>query len=148
MEKAVLVLSRAGLALAQQLRDARPKGIMIFGPSCIVGACEKPGPEFVRFGTFHSHAELAPYHSQTDVDDEVGENGMHVTAGYLHRPRPEFAASFVVNATRFRLNPADVLAPFGNFRRPAAGWLEQIAIRPHGYGGATLAAPAAREGMR
>jgi hypothetical protein len=112
------------------------------------GLCEKPGPEWVRWGTFHSHCELAPYHSQTDVDDEIGEPGLHVTAGYLHRARPEFAASFVVNATRFPLHPAEVLAPFGNYRRPSAAWLEKIVIRARGFGNGALVAAAARDGYR
>jgi len=112
------------------------------------GACEKPGPEYVRYGTVHSHCELAPYHSQTDVDDEIGEPGLHVTAGYLHRSQPEFAASFVVNATRFKLPPADVLAPFGNYRRPPTCWLEQIVIRARGCVDQTLASSAGRNGYR
>ena len=112
------------------------------------GTCEKPGPEYVRYGTFHSHCELAPYHSQTDVDDEIGEPGLHVTAGYLDRTQPEFATSFVVNATRFKLHPADVLAPFGNYRRPPTAWLEQIVIRAAGCTDRTLAPSAERNGYR
>lgn len=112
------------------------------------GFCQKPGPEYVRYGTFHSHCELAPYHSQTDVDDEIGEPGLHVTAGYLHRARPEFATSFVVNATRFTLQPAEVLARFRNYRRPPAAWLEQVVIRERSYTGWTLAPSAERNGNR
>ncbi|AGA25226.1 cobalt-precorrin 5A hydrolase [Singulisphaera acidiphila] len=45
MSTAILVLTRDGLALARRLRDARPdEGIVIFGPSCVVGACGGPVP--------------------------------------------------------------------------------------------------------
>jgi cobalt-precorrin 5A hydrolase len=44
---AVLVLSSGGLTLARRLRAARPETEtpVIFGPSCIVGACGGPGPD-------------------------------------------------------------------------------------------------------
>jgi cobalt-precorrin 5A hydrolase len=40
LKTAILVLSRSGLDLARQLRDARPEGVVIFGPACVVGRCE------------------------------------------------------------------------------------------------------------
>jgi cobalt-precorrin 5A hydrolase len=39
---AILVLSRAGLVMARKIRDARPEGTAIFGPSCVVGRCAAP----------------------------------------------------------------------------------------------------------
>jgi cobalt-precorrin 5A hydrolase len=41
-QTAVVVLSRAGLALARRLRAVRPEATVILGPSCIVGACGGP----------------------------------------------------------------------------------------------------------
>jgi cobalt-precorrin 5A hydrolase len=44
MSTAILVLTRDGLALARRLREARPEGTVIFGPSCVVGLCGGPAP--------------------------------------------------------------------------------------------------------
>ncbi|WP_406697546.1 cobalamin biosynthesis protein [Singulisphaera sp. Ch08] len=44
MSTAILVLTRDGFALARRLRDARPGGTVIFGPSCVVGGCGGPVP--------------------------------------------------------------------------------------------------------
>jgi cobalt-precorrin 5A hydrolase len=42
---AIVVLSRAGLALARRLRAAEPEATAIYGPSCIVGVCGGPVEE-------------------------------------------------------------------------------------------------------
>lgn len=41
MTTAIVVLSRSGLDLARRLRAARPESL-IYGPSCVVGACGEP----------------------------------------------------------------------------------------------------------
>jgi cobalt-precorrin 5A hydrolase len=41
MKRAVLVLSRSGLALGRRLRDADPIETTILGPACIVGRCDR-----------------------------------------------------------------------------------------------------------
>jgi len=92
------------------------------------GACENPGPQFFRIGSIHSHGCLGPQHSTIDVDDEVHEPGLHVTAGYVHSARPEFAAAFVVGCTRFAVPVDRVLPEFRGARRPPAAWLERVVL--------------------
>jgi cobalt-precorrin 5A hydrolase len=49
MKTAILVLTRNGLTLARRLREAKPEGTVILGPSCVVGTCGGPsgaGPIF------------------------------------------------------------------------------------------------------
>ena len=45
---AILVLSSDGLDLARRVRDARPEGTTIYGPSCVVGECGKPSADDAR----------------------------------------------------------------------------------------------------
>jgi hypothetical protein len=92
------------------------------------GACEKPGPEYRKLGTFHSHANVGPAQSAIDAHDELFETGLHLTAGYVDAPRPEFAAAFVVGRTRFPLPAEQVLEPFQAVRRWPAAWMEQVTV--------------------
>src|SRR4051794_29756931 len=39
MKTAILVLTKNGLDLARRVREARPEGTVILGPSCVVGTC-------------------------------------------------------------------------------------------------------------
>jgi hypothetical protein len=91
-------------------------------------SCERPGPEYLKLGTFHSHAHVSPRHSGLDVHDEWDEPGLHITAGYVDSSLPEFAAAFVVGRTRFAVAPGDILPPFRAVRRPPDEWLEQVVI--------------------
>jgi hypothetical protein len=92
------------------------------------GACEAPGPQFFRIGSIHSHGCLGPQHSSTDLDDEVHEPGLHLTAGYVQSARPEFAAAFVVGGTRFTVPVDRVLPEFRGIRRPPVAWLERVVL--------------------
>ncbi len=89
-----------------------------------------PCPDgFVRFGTIHSHAELAAYASHTDCADERYGDGLHVVLGSFHQPAPTVCASFVANGVRFVLDPADVLEPWEvptHSARPE--WLARLAL--------------------
>jgi len=91
-------------------------------------ACEKPGPEWLRIGSFHSHGHASPRHSSVDEHDELYEAGLHVTVGYVNTTVPEFAAAFVVGRTRFTVRPEDVLPRFGAARRPPRAWLDQVSL--------------------
>lgn len=51
MKTLILILSQSGLDLARRLRDARPEGALIFGPSCVVGRCGGQGGEGPTFPT-------------------------------------------------------------------------------------------------
>jgi hypothetical protein len=92
-------------------------------------AMEKPGPEYLKIGTFHSHGHASPAHSSIDVHDEMFDAGLHLTAGYVNSSRPEFSAAFVVGRTRFTVPVADVLPPFHAARRPPPSWLDQVLVR-------------------
>ena len=99
------------------------------------GACEKPGPEYLKLGTFHSHGRAGPAHSSIDMHDELYEAGLHITAGYIDSTVPEFAAAFVVGRTRFRLSPDDVLPRFRTAQRPPQSWMRQITVTCQQWGG-------------
>lgn len=100
-------------------------------------ACEKPGPEYVKLGTFHSHSDLSAAHSYIDAHDELYESGLHVTAGYVNSSMPDFEASFVVGRTRFALPVGRVLPPFRGTRRPPREWLAQITVLCESWSGKT-----------
>jgi hypothetical protein len=90
--------------------------------------CERPGPEYVKLGSFHSHGHASPLHSSIDLHDELYESGLHITAGYVNSSLPEFAAAFVVGRTRFTVRPDDVLPPFRTARRPPSSWMEKVVV--------------------
>lgn len=92
------------------------------------GVCEKPGPEYVKLGTFHSHADAGPAHSGIDAHDELYETGLHITAGYVTSAVPQFAAAFVVGRTRFAVPVETVLPSFHQPRRPPTAWMNQVAV--------------------
>jgi hypothetical protein len=92
------------------------------------GACERPGDEWRKLGTFHSHGPVGPRHSTIDARDELWETGLHLTAGYVNSPLPEFEASFVVNATRFPVGVDDVLERPRAARRHPKRWLDAIEV--------------------
>jgi hypothetical protein len=92
------------------------------------GACARPSPEYWKLGTFHSHGSASPAHSGIDMHDELYEAGLHLTAGYVDRAMPEFAAAFVVGRTRFVLAAEDVLPVVRAVRRPPASWLSQVTV--------------------
>lgn len=92
------------------------------------GTCDKPGPEYVKLGTIHSHGHAGPRHSTIDEHDELYEAGLHLVAGYVNTYRPAFAAAFVVGRTRFALEPRDVLQPFRTARRAPANWIDQVIV--------------------
>lgn len=98
-------------------------------------ACEKPGPDYVKLGTFHSHSDVSAVHSQIDAHDELYESGLHITAGYVNSSLPDFEASFVVGRTRFALSVDRVLPPFRGIRRPPKEWIKQITVVSEGWGG-------------
>jgi len=91
-------------------------------------ACEKPGPDYLRLGTIHSHGNVGPWHSAIDVHDELYDTGLHITAGYVDSPLPEFAAAFVVGRTRFTVPVDTILPPFRTARRAPESWMSRITV--------------------
>jgi len=87
-----------------------------------------PRPEgFVRFGTIHSHADLAAYSSGLDCDDERYEDGLHIVFGDFHRRPISVAAAFVAGGVRFRVAPDELLDDWRVPARPArSDWIGQV----------------------
>jgi len=52
-------------------------------------------------GTIHSHADFNAFHSGTDIDDEVDQDGVHITLGHVDGKYFSASACLVVNGTRF-----------------------------------------------
>jgi hypothetical protein len=92
------------------------------------GTCERPGDDWRKIGTFHSHGAFGPRHSAIDAHDELWETGLHLTAGYVSSRLPEFEAAFVVNGTRFALGVDAVMEPPRVARPCPRRWLERITV--------------------
>jgi hypothetical protein len=90
----------------------------------------RPGG-FLRFGTIHSHAELAAYASATDCEDERFQDGLHVVYGHLHRQEPSRAAAFVAGGVRFALEPEQALERCEVPPRAArSDWMARVSLAP------------------
>ncbi len=89
---------------------------------------EVPRPHgFVRFGTIHSHADLAAHASGLDCEDERYEDGLHIVFGNFGTMRISVAAAFVAGGVRFAVNPAEVLVEAGVPERAARrDWVARI----------------------
>ena len=91
----------------------------------------------VRFGTIHSHGELAAYASHTDCQDERWEDGLHAVYGNLGSSRISQSASFVANGRRFPLDPKEVLEPAAvPTHGPPPEWMDQVSYVEESSGGA------------
>jgi hypothetical protein len=97
--------------------------------------CDRPR-DFIKLGTIHSHCHFRAYHSLIDQHDEKYEDGLHITIGRLFRQQPDISVSFVVNGSRFRLKPEDVLEGYGHYvaMDPPVSWLSQVTCVVKGYG--------------
>lgn len=85
-----------------------------------------PRPEgFIKLGDAHSHGDLPAFFSCTDDKDDR-DDGLRITLGRLDRSRPDVEVSFVVNGTRFILNPEDALEDFFDPVPPPPEWLERV----------------------
>ena len=54
-------------------------------------------------GTIHSHCDFSAFHSGIDVDDEVDQDGVHITLGHVNTKQFSASGCLVVNGTRFEL---------------------------------------------
>jgi hypothetical protein len=90
------------------------------------GEVQRP-PGFLRFGTVHSHANLAAYSSFTDCKDEQYHDGLHIVYGHVQSAYPSRTACFVANGTRFPLQPDEVLEPCETLDRPVrTDWMARV----------------------
>jgi hypothetical protein len=92
---------------------------------------------FIKLGDAHSHGDLPAFFSCADDEDDV-EDGLKITMGRLDEEEPDLKVSFMVNGTRFNLNPENLIEDFSQPIRPSQEWLERItcsAVKPQVTGG-------------
>jgi hypothetical protein len=92
------------------------------------GHCERPGEAWRKLGTIHSHGNFSARQSATDEHDERWETGLHITAGYVNTPAPEFEAAFVVGNTRFAVPATQILETPETARPYPKAWMRQITV--------------------
>jgi hypothetical protein len=80
---------------------------------------------FLKIGDAHSHCELPAFNSCVDDWDDR-EDGVRIVMGNVDRERPDLLTSFIVNGTRFRCNPDDVLEAAPSSLPPPREWLERV----------------------
>ena len=108
----------------------------------------------VIIGDIHSHAHEAAYASSIDVADEQFRTGLHVVAGQVDRDPPQWHAEYVVDGTRFGVEPEAVLDLDGCSNESGhypPKWMRRLTIdrnwnaRPatHSSGGAGVASRSA-----
>jgi hypothetical protein len=92
------------------------------------GHSERPAGAWRKLGTMHSHGAFPARQSATDEHDEGWETGLHITAGYVNTPMPEFEAAFVVGTTRFAVPASQVLEAPEVARSFPKSWMKQITV--------------------
>lgn len=66
-------------------------------------------PHLALIGDFHSHCNFSPEPSMTDENDELNRPGLHLIAGYIQDPRPQFHCIVVADGTRFKVIDHDLV---------------------------------------
>ena len=62
---------------------------------------------YTMVGTIHSHANFSAFHSGTDVADEQGFDGLHITIGHVASDNPSITACIVANGHRVVIQPEE-----------------------------------------
>lgn len=68
-------------------------------------------PDKIRLGTIHSHCDFSAFHSNIDRDDEIHEDGIHITVGNVN-DLPSLKLSLVVDGARKSLQLLDVFESY------------------------------------
>jgi len=90
---------------------------------------------FYYAGSIHSHVLLKPYHSQTDINDEIAWDGFHIVTNLFG----EFVASIVVSGFHFSVSITDIAeVPEQKF---PLDWQAKVTFDP------TLPDPLDRQGL-
>lgn len=77
------------------------------------------------FGTIHSHAAIAAFHSGTDDADEMNFDGLHITIGNVDQPNKSYSARWIFSKTKFKCDLAKWIAvPPGEEANP--DWLAKV----------------------
>lgn len=86
-----------------------------------------------KVGSIHSHCNFSAFHSATDIHDEEDFDGVHITLGHVDCEAISISASLVANATRFKVNPDDVIANIqeteeseGWFAKKSERWIPDL----------------------
>lgn len=95
--------------------DESKEGYILIIPEQEVGKNALPfykvgaNPEgLVRIGTIHSHGSTKAFHSTIDHNDEVNDEGIHITIGNVNTV-PTFSCSVVCDEKRTELNFGEVV---------------------------------------
>lgn len=105
--------------------------------------------KYLRFGTIHSHASAAAFHSGTDDKDEVGFDGLHITIGNVDVPAHTYSARWQLAGKFYQSTMHDVAED------PAEGffderWLSRVTKKAYtqstaGYAGGSPTGPSSRQ---
>ena len=86
-------------------------------------------------GDFHSHVFEAAYASSVDMQDERHRPGLHVVAGRLDHDPPDWHIEYVVDGTRFSIDPDTVLDLDGYNGRTVPtnpAWMDRLKVMSAG----------------
>lgn len=75
----------------------------IVSPASLEYSLDKTIEGFRLIGTIHSHGSMSAFHSTTDVHDEEGFDGIHITIGKVDSDNFEVSTSIVVNGFRSKV---------------------------------------------
>jgi hypothetical protein len=99
------------------------------------------GKDVIIIGDVHSHVYDDAYSSYQDRADEEYRAGLHLVVGRLDREPPEFHAEFVVDGTRFAVEPGTVTEGYERrCKQVPHSWLQMVSIKIQGPGYATSTA--------
>lgn len=92
----------------------------------------EPPAGFELFGTAHSHAAIAAFHSGTDDTDEAFFDGMHITVGNVDKPQRSYACRWILAGKVF---PADLsgVVETPPLPAPAPEWLSMVKKAPDAF---------------
>src|SRR5439155_1716885 len=83
---------------------------------------------FVERRTAHRQGNVGPWHRAIAAHDELCDTGLHISAGYVDSPLPEFAPAFVVGRTRCTVPVDTILPPLRTARRAPESWMSGITV--------------------
>lgn len=98
------------------------------------------GPDRTIVADVHSHVYDSAYSSQQDKYDEEYLAGLHVVIGRLGVDPPQFHAEFVVDGTRFDVDPQQLLEGYeSRCNHVPPSWIERVAVKAYGPGASSTA---------
>lgn len=85
-------------------------------------------------GSIHSHCDFSPFHSGTDTGDTDGNDGLHMTIGYIEKDEPGIVAMASINKTliHFKQDEFPFLFDYTQlWQHEAPAWWDNY-VRPTG----------------